>query len=192
MNFEIPSDDVRLAHINVRSQRHGEDEVTAVDLKLEWTTSNVALGQFDPKLCEALYRAPDAAQQAVAGVEQHMPLRVFPGLGVLKWATELTGMRLTIAHGLGGKSDLVLHDCEVDRFVIEPLEGGSVKVVFRVQVVCEDANILGKLVTLLHCNLPLTLERQNPVEGDGGAANVKPIKGKAGASATDIFAGTAT
>jgi hypothetical protein len=181
MQFAIENDEVRLAHLNVRMERHGEEEVTAIDLKLQWQTGTDALLLFHPDLRRSLYFAPDTKQRAVEGVDPVMS-RLFPNLAALKWKDEAAPMKLTIHHGLGGKSDLVLNDCSVDKFSIEALEGGTVDITLRVQAVCEDEKILGKLALLLHRDMPVTLTPSSSVAPGDEVKRQRPLKEVAAAS----------
>lgn len=190
MNFELTAADMEFAHLNVRSEKHGDDDVTAIDLKLIWTTSHDALTLFDARLARALYEF-DAKQAVVEGASPVMTARAFPLLQPLAWKDEVTGLKLTIEHGLAGKSDLVLNDCTADHFVIEALDGGSVKIAFRLRTLCKDERILGKLGMLIKRDLPMTIEREHAVEGQASPA-LAVVKGRQRKgrepTAEDIFA----
>jgi hypothetical protein len=74
-----------------------------------------------------LYEAPknpDLAEQAdpEALTALRMPLLGLP----LKWALVLDNRKLTIDYGLGGESDIVMAECKVHKFGIEPQQGGTV------------------------------------------------------------------
>jgi hypothetical protein len=176
MNFEIAATDIEFAHLNVRSEKHGEEDVTAVDLKLVYITSHDVLKLFHPTLPALLYEF-DRAQQVVEGASPVMTARAFPALSPLKWNEEVTGLQLTIEHGLSGKSDIVLKDCTADHFVIEALDGGSVMLTFRLRTVCTDERILGKLGVLIKRDLPMAIKREHEVnDAPATTTNVKPIK----------------
>lgn len=181
MKFEIVSGSAKLTHINLRTEQHGDEEKPAIDLKFEHATANDALNLVHPDLLESIFQeAPgDRAQAHVAGVPRVLKALIFPDMKPFGWASELTGMRLTIDHGMGGKSDLVMGDCTVDKFVIRPLEGGTVEFTFRVRTTDVNAKLLDRLLGLLGHDVPLSLIRQNdPTEGEA-SADVTPIaKGK--------------
>lgn len=159
MNFDIPAgSEVKFEHLNIRTERHGETDVTACDLKLAWETGNTVLQQFHPDLLEALYAPEDSKQKKVAGVPPVCPVRIFTALKPLKWDGVVTARKLTIDYGLGGGSDLVIPDAMADSFVISPLEGGTVVVTMRVAATCEDEHVLGRLPMLLKRTLPMRLE----------------------------------
>jgi len=158
MDFLIPDAEVKLCHLNVRTEKHGSDDVTAVDLTLQWTTSNQQLAQFHPDLIESLYMAEPGQQKRVEGVPAILPLRIFPtSLAALHWTTEATGRRLVIRHGIKADTDLQLDDCTADKFSINPMDGGTVTIGLRVRAICDDERVLGKLGMMLNRTLPMHL-----------------------------------
>lgn len=158
MDFTIPDAEVKLGHLNVRTEKHGDEDFTAVDLKLEWTTSNQNLAMFHPDLLELLFMPEPGHQKPVDGVQPIMPIRVFDdSLAPLHWTREVTGRRLVIRHGIKADTDLQIDDCTADKFVIEPMNGGTVVIGFRVRAKCDDERILGKLPILLNRTLPMHL-----------------------------------
>lgn len=170
--LEIHSAQVHLAHLNVRTETHGEEDKTAIDLKCRWTTGNEALLQFHPMLRPALYSPPPADQVPVDGVEPGLPVRNFTHLGPLRWGDEVRAS-LAIHHGLGDHEDILLGDCTVDGFAVECLEGGSVRITFTAKCVCEDERILGRLPLLLERDVPMTVlplgKRPRKGKGKGDA-----------------------
>lgn len=87
-----------------------------------------------------------------------LPNLRFPSMGGLKWAKDLVGYTMVIEHGLGGASDITLLDCKVNNFKIDPKEGGTVEVKFRVQCSTSlDERTLGKLSLLIQNEVPIML-----------------------------------
>lgn len=157
----------KLTSVNVRSELHGKEHVPAVDLRLSFDASNGILSQFDGWLLTALYhRAKPAdpakdAQGTLDGVEEvsdvpdlRMPLLTPP----IKWSKEYSGYELTLDYGMGGKSNVVLVDCEVNSIAFEPKQGGTVTTTMRVQ--CSKGlteKMLGKLATLVQHDVAILL-----------------------------------
>lgn len=66
------------------------------------------------------------------------------------------GAELTVHYGTGGKSDITLEDCTVDGFALEPMDGGTVVITFRVK--CNpDEKAVGKLSTLMGGEIEFSL-----------------------------------
>lgn len=156
---------LHLVNVNPRREKHGQDNVMAVDLKLQWETSNDALSMFDGWLKGSLYCNNTAQTKGKKGQSDldgippvsDMPNLRFPFLAPLKLDLELTGYELRIDHGLGGKSDLVLDDCEVNDFRLDCKEGGTVVVQLRVQCNKISEREAGKLCTLIDSDIEATL-----------------------------------
>jgi len=169
MTFEIEqTSSVKLTHLNVRTEKHGDDDVPAMDLEFEWTTSNRALALFNAKLVDRLYLEGETRSKPVEGVETVRTALAFPEITSVPWKQEDTGMMLIIEHGLGGKSDLVLRDCTVDKFKIRPLEGGTVEIKFKARTSSQD-DVLDRLKKMLEHEVPMRLVREHPVDASAPA-----------------------
>lgn len=163
MAFEIEDfTPVKITSVNPRSERHGPEELhPAVDLHISLTTGNNILTALDGKLLDALYtknaNADQGGQQNLEGVEEvsNLPNLKFPLMGALKWKKDLVGYTLTVQHGVG--SDIVLTGCKVNNFTIDPKEGGSVDLKFRVQSSDVDERTLGKLGLLVQNEVDVML-----------------------------------
>src|SRR5262245_5585809 len=150
--------EMRVANVNVRSERHGEVETPAVDVKLEWVTSHEVLAAFNPKMREVFYMKDP--QMSLDGMGEGLAL-VFRDLDPLKMHSEESGLSLRIVHGLSGSSDLVFKDCVASGFKLDMLQGGSVEVTFTVSTTDLDEKRLGKLGLMLKSDVPVRIERQN-------------------------------
>jgi hypothetical protein len=179
MNFQItPDAEVRLAHLNVRTERHGDKDRTAIDLKLEWLTRNSVLVQFDPALLGVLYDVD--VKPALPEIEREFTTRRMSSLAPLHWIAESPNRCLTIRHGIDGTTDLHVHDAVADHFQITAQDEGIVLITLRVRALCEDERVLGKLPGLLNRLLPMSLVGTvTPVAEDSSEATVWPFpKGK--------------
>lgn len=166
MKFEIEDfKNAKLASINIRSEKHGPEALNpAVDLTYTMDIPNTDLAMFDGHLLSALYyrseaAAGDGGQGDLEGMEAvNLPNLRFPFMGGISWGKEITGVTHTIQHGLGGKSDIHLMDCKVNGFKLEPKEGGTVAVKFRVQCSTNlNEKTMGKLALLAQNEVPIML-----------------------------------
>ena len=80
----------------------------------------------------------------------------FPLLGVLPWDLELPRTKLTV-HDVDG-NDIALHDGRTNKFRIEALDGGTVKLVFRCQFSQPDEDAVASLMRVLQQDVPISLE----------------------------------
>ena len=159
--------------VNSRMEKHGKDDlVPAVDISISIDAPNAILEQLQPGLLEALYycaeEGNDDDQDELDGIDpvSHLPNLRFPRLAYpIGHDMELVGYTLTVDHGLGGKSNLVLGTCNVNKVRIDPKEGGTVALKFRVQ--CDSGlteKLLGKLSLLIQHEVAITLEPPVPAE----------------------------
>lgn len=127
----------KLIDVNPRSEKRGAHElVPAVDLRLQVDTTNAALAQLDPELCEWLYR--QGSQETLPGVDSvaDMTALRFPELvQPLHWAGEGKGYALTFDLGINPESDIQLHACKLHKVTLSVKEGGTVQLTFSVSCV---------------------------------------------------------
>lgn len=159
--FELTNHKVKLSSVNPRAEIHGEERKPACDLKFEVACGNDVLIHFHPELRGMLFKkdeTPDLVDQATP--EALTALR-FPRLGTLRYDWEGAGYTLTLAYGIGGKSDIVLGDCQVDSMRIDPMQGGTVKLGFR--VICHpESKQMGQLCELIQQEVSINVTPPAP------------------------------
>lgn len=189
----------KLSSVNVRSEKHGPELVPAVDLKIAVDASNDILDKFHADLKSSLYfKAQEDKQETLDGIEPvtSLPNLRFPKLdGALKWDTMGAGYTLMLDYGLGADSNLVMTGCEINNFAFTPKEGGTVELVFRVQIKDLDERILGKLAVLAQHDIHITLtaptpadveDFTKPMENPFFDADPAPLDGESG-NVTSLF-----
>lgn len=164
--FELETmTNTKLTEIGVLSQKNRDpDDNPGAALQFDLTASNELLTMFNGFLRSFLYHKQPTASD---GDQSRMDVEVndLPNLtdagqkvGKLHWNVKLPGYTLTIDHGLGGrKSDLLLEDCELSRFVFVPKEGGSVEMSFLVEAPDVPEKIYGKLPALKNREVKIRL-----------------------------------
>ena len=154
--FELMDQKARLHSYTPRRELHGETPVPAATLIFETVVDADVLALFSPTLRHFLFHkaehSPDLADEAAEANDLRYPEIT----NALKWTLELVGAVLTIEHGLGAKSDLVLPGAKVDGFQITPAQGGMVNVRFSVGA-HPDERQSGKLAFLIGTELTITL-----------------------------------
>ena len=155
--FEIEElSKAKLTDVVVLSQKNREpNENPGAALSFDLTVTNEILTMFDGSLRGFLYyksaaSSTDGDQNRLEVDTNDLPNLTPAGqkIGKLHWDLELTGYTLTIDHGMGGKSNLVLQDCEASGFTFQPKEGGSVQMSFKLESQDVSEKIFGKLATL--------------------------------------------
>lgn len=160
MQFELTKTKALLVNVNPRAELHGEDKKPAGDLKLLVDLANDDLAMFSPSLKSLLYHwdaqmGGDLVDVAKRDEDKHYaPHLRMPKLAPLKWEDEIIGASVTVHHGV--KSDIKLELCSVNEFRIEPKQGGTVSLGFRVQA-HPDEKAFGKLCSLIGTDVDITV-----------------------------------
>lgn len=179
----------KLATLTPRIERHGDENVPAVSMRLKITGANTLLDLLTPGLLDALYTVvPD--QEQLPGVEQAKPLlrtRAVERFSVKM--PDMVGYRLVVEHGIDDGSGIDLHDVKVDKVIVEPFEGGSCEVSFRVGTSDVDETYLGRLGMKLGQDVLITLRAPEPVpEAIDGSTAAFDADHPADLEAADLFA----
>ena len=153
--FSLKKQQVKLIDVNLRAELHGEEPVPAADLKIEMTASNDTLAEFHPTLKWSLY--DKNGQDLVDKVNKDSVTKQrYPAMSGFSWDLSLEHQAVKI-HVPGSKEDIVFGDCKVDAFRIDPKDGGSVDITFRVQLHPQEKQV-GKLHTILKKAVEITLD----------------------------------
>jgi hypothetical protein len=156
--FSLQKQKLKLSNINVRAEKHGDDTKLAADVKLTMKVSNDILSEFDPSLKSALYAEGSNSDQGELPIDEPGRLSAlkFPNMSSIGWGIELKGFDFRLHYGIGGKSDIKLSECEVDKFRFTPQDGGTVEVSFRV-IVHPEAAQLGRMCELIQAEIEVSL-----------------------------------
>lgn len=142
--FSIHEQPAKL-HFTSRSEKNGENRIPAATLAFTFNAPNDVLSEFSPDLKASLYRHAhpgegDMADEADPRAQDpnYLPRLKFPGMrNDIKLDTKIVGATVTLHHGIGGKSDLVLDECKVDAFEFIPQDGGTV--IVSLNVACKPS-----------------------------------------------------
>lgn len=158
--FTLDRVNAKIAHINIRTEKHGEDDVKAIDLKLEMKLPNTFLSQLSSTLRWSLYDKP--AEPDLADDKDYLPTLRHPKMGPIKWDDAVVGGDFII-HAPVSKNDLEF-TADVNSLVLTPEEGGTVQVSMRAQFEPENDEI-GKVAAFLGLSTEITITPPEPVDG---------------------------
>jgi hypothetical protein len=192
---------VNVTGVNVRSEMHGSEHVPAVDLKFKLTTANTILDELVPPLRQQLYMAagedyePEEPEFEEVTPVTDTPLLRCEDLEPLQLKKKFEGWTVEFDYGRGGKSNIVLPGCTVDKFVVDAKQGGSVEITFRAQTSNVKSDTLGKLGVMIGLEQTIRILAplvNKPIDGSSGpgpgdSGDDQP-KGDAPKSATELFA----
>lgn len=156
--FELVNEKCMLAHVNVRTEMHGDERHRAYDLKFTKDFGNAVLKKFHPELLDTFY---SASKQTDIEADYKPDLR-FGLMGAVAWDLEIPRTLLTI-HDPDG-NDLVLGDGKTNKFKFEMLDGGTVKMSFRCQFPELEEDDVAKMLRALNETVPISLSCKAPEE----------------------------
>ena len=154
---------VTLEHVNLRDEKHGDETVSAIDIKLSMEVQNDVLNLFHPTLKKWVYckskTPPPPVEQGSLDLEDPngLPDLRFPELEPLRWDSGLQGYLLIIEYGIGSSSAIRFVDCKVNGFRFECMPGGTVRVTWRVQCSRPTGRAVGDISCLLKRDVMVTL-----------------------------------
>ena len=176
---------MKLATFNVRTEKHGEDDVLAFSAGLKFTGPNTFLDLIAPGLRESLYAAVPGQDQ-LPGVEPATPLLRCKKIDSVALELSFEGWTLEIAHGID--EPMKIGGARIDKWRVTPKDGGSVEVSLRVGSndvdEAELGQIAGKLSQMVSVRM---IAPEKPAEViDGSVAAFQADHPDA--DATDLFA----
>lgn len=171
MAFEYERQLTKLIHINIRTEKHGDQDVTAIDMDFRYTSSNHSLAMLSPTLKSSLYMK-DESNGEVEPDADHLTVIKNPKMGPIKWDEKYETARFIVHIGASGKEDVIFGDCTVSKFVVDPKEGGTVVYGYQVKATPSDKDI-AKIAGLLNQEVYVTLDPEG-----GEPEDEKPDTGK--------------
>lgn len=163
LELKLDKIDAMYTHFNGRTEREGDKDIPAADLKVTAYLPATVLEQFRTGLKDMLFKHDtlegtlfagdeDVAKQGLVVRDPHM---VYP----LERDEEMTGATVSIDFGIG--DPMVFGGVKVNSFKLTPRDGGSVVVDFRVQ--CRpDQDQGGKLYWLQKRSITFSLTPMEP------------------------------
>lgn len=159
-----------LTNMNVRSETHGKEHITAVDLKFMAAMPGSVLNLFDDGLQDTFYTRNVDGQLIKLRHQKFLPLG---------WEQEYTGRAITLDYGLGDDgtkqldfgdgrtSNLQLIGVKLAKFKFTPQEGGTVILEYRAQIAKVEAAAVGLLSSLLKQSVWLVIPAPIDVQPAG-------------------------
>lgn len=167
--WSLAKKQAQLLHMNTRTEKAGDEDRLACDLKIGVTLANTFLDELCLGLRAAFYERP--ADKDLLDQEDHRPVLSFPRLAPIEWDREWTGVRVTLHYGVRDDGDVVLDGATINKLALTMKDGGSVEARFRVQWhpdVEEHPEYMGKLAMMLEGKaIEITVEevRSEPEDG---------------------------
>ncbi len=142
-------------YVNLRIEKHGDDNVNGYDIKVSGRSSNSILLKFDDGLRDALYVGDKQADVEGFKKKLRFPLIAKP----LHWALEIPRVVVRLHDAANADDDLVITGGDADNFVIDPMEGGTVDYKFRIKCPEMSEEQVMKLLRANGQNFQISMEK---------------------------------
>lgn len=173
-----------LATVTNRVEKHGDDEKPAVSLGLEITTGNQILDLIDPKLRPTLYKRQDE-QPDLEGVELVLPVLQCNSIDRVLLPTKHEGWTLSVDDGIDDTKPMNFGGCKIDKFSVEPKQGGSI--VLRLRVGTSDLDAARSGMLGMHVGQPIWVTLVAPEKPADAIDGTSEAFAKDHPDATDMF-----
>jgi hypothetical protein len=162
--FELQKHKAKIAHLNIRGEMHGDDEVLAIDVRLQADVANDFLSYLAPTLKWSLYDKSDSPQGELVEDQSHLPKLRYSQLPPLAWRGEME-KALFVVHGAKKAQDLEF-EAKVHKLLLDCKDGGTVSIQFQASLY-PTAEESGQLAGMLGQEHKISV-RGNGAEPGGG------------------------
>lgn len=138
MPFALKKQKSVLEHLNTRAEKHGDQNMLAIDIKIVADVPNTFLNQLDPDLKASLYKAEDA-QASLVEDAGHMPVLRFPSMAPFKYQVSMVKAKLTI-HGAKKENDITF-EVKITDIKLDCKHGGTVELTFSAATLPEAEEV---------------------------------------------------
>jgi hypothetical protein len=176
-----------LVSVTARSEKHGDEDVPAVTLVLELTVANTLLDAIDPDIRTSLFKKLNDGQDGLEGFGDSTPVLKCNSIGKVSLETKYEGWTLEIDDGIDESVPLQFGGAKVDKFTVEPKQGGSCTLRMRIGTSDLDAECSGFLG--MHVKQDIWIKLRAPERAAEPASS--DDDGPSEPDATDLFLSTA-
>lgn len=180
--FKIDKKDVKFSSMNTRIEKHGAENVGAIDLKLTLECRNDTLEQFEKGLTARFYekREDEEAKQdeldvSHAGFFPNL-IQNFRHFKQQEYTEEYAGYRFrSMNPAADDDCDILLTDCTLKKFKFKLMEGGSIEIEFTLQAIphSQDKHEVSYLFSRMGQNLLVDLQPPRAESIAGAQADVE-------------------
>lgn len=165
--FDFKNTDVMLDNMTVRVEKHGEEPMPAVSLKMSVEMPNSILDKLEEGLLEALYkRTENKPQIEIGGIDDLFPDLKFNRIKPIQLDNEYENCRLLVVNQIDTKeNDHIIPKCSLKSFKVELKDRGQVILHFTVNC-CPTKEAVGYFYEQQQHNCFLTLVQPEPAQLD--------------------------
>lgn len=145
MAFELAEfNEVRLATVTNRVEKHGHDDKPAITLHFELETENELLDSLDESIRKTLWKVKGGdAQERIEGVPEAYTVLACNSIKSVSLPNKHEGWVMEIDHNGNEDEAFKMGKCKLSKFSFEPKQGGAIVLKFSVGTSDVNAEKLG-------------------------------------------------
>ncbi len=174
--FDLSRQTARINSVNPRAEKHGDEDVPAVDVKLTMALDADCLVMFGSRLRASLFETngTDAGDLGDRGLALRNSV-IEPPIS-LAWCG--VGYEVTLSQGLGLSPAIVMPMATLDKVAISPREGGAVEVSLSIRSSEVSETDRGRLTSLIRHEVLISTAPPQPQSVDDAPAKKGRGRGK--------------
>ncbi len=159
--FAVTSHEAEFLNLNTRSEKHGEEDKPAADVKMAVTGPHSLIECFGDALRDFLFRVPGVGEDKQTSLDLGGDKRIkvrYPRIKPVALTDEFPGYTVILSPGIDAGEVLTFKGAKLKGFQFRPIDGGAVEVTLTASVY-PDGHQAGVLFEWQRKTLVLTLER---------------------------------
>jgi len=174
-----------IAHVNLRTERHGDEEVGAVDVNMEAAMPNGVLSKFSPTLRDCIYTYDEGSTRDMVD-DSFKPHLMNPQMGEIKWDFKIARAKFEV-HDDNDLGYFAFCDVKAGKFSFACKEGGTVHVKFQVQISKPTPEEVAMFYQLQAHTVKISLEQQVQKQPEQQAPEEQETTGQPAESSANVL-----
>lgn len=175
--FQLDKHDAKIKNLNLRMEKHGDEDVAAADFSLNLKASALLLDTIDKKLRKVFFEKPAKGEQQALPIDgNNLTALSVPYLRKQKLDQKFAGYEVNFESLLGQIEPLFFADVKVTLLEVVFIEGGSVELALKVSMVIDEEDDAPLLSVWRRGEIKVTLTppEKQPAAGDGEGSEPDP------------------
>lgn len=156
--FQLDKQDAKITNLNLRKERHGDQDVAAADFTLNLRASALLLDTIDKKLRKVFFESPGKGEQQALPIDGNtLTALAIPYLREQKLDQKFDGYEVEFGSLLEQIEPLFFADAKVTLNKAVFIEGGSVEIALKVSMTIDEDDDAPLLAVWRRGEVKLTL-----------------------------------
>jgi hypothetical protein len=175
--FQLDKHDAKIKNLNLRMEKHGDQDVAAADFTINLKASALLLDTIDKKLRKVFFEKPAKGEQQALPIDgNNLTALAIPYLREQKLDQKFDGYEVEFASLLEQIEPLFFADVKVTLLKAVFIEGGSVDLSLKVSMLIDEEDDAPLLSVWRRGEIKVTLTppEKQPASGEGESSDPDP------------------